>query len=65
MTSRICTFLEQLYADVTSVNSFFAYDKIINNSDNFRIKCLFHSKIIGILEIMSSNVIKFLFSCYI
>ena len=30
----------QLYSDVTSVNSVFVSDKIINNSDNIRIKCL-------------------------
>ena len=28
----------QLYSYVTSVNSVFASDKIINNSDNFKIK---------------------------
>ena len=35
----------QLYSDVTSVNLVFVTDKIINNSDNFRKKCLSYSKI--------------------
>ena len=46
---RICTLSVQLlYSDVTSVNSVFVCDKVINNSDNFRIKCLSHSKISAI-----------------
>ena len=36
----VCTLLMQMYSDVTSVNLVFVSDKIINNSDNFRIKCL-------------------------
>ena len=35
---KMCT--AQLYFDGTSVNSVFVSDKIINNSDNFRMKCL-------------------------
>ena len=42
----------QLYSDVTSVNSVFVSDKIINNSDNFRIKCLSYSKISAILCVL-------------
>ena len=38
-----------LYSVVTSVNSVFVSDKIINNSDNFRIKVLFLRKISAIL----------------
>ena len=30
----------QVYSDVTSANSVFVSDKIINNSENFRIKYL-------------------------
>ena len=37
---RTCKLSVQLYSDVTSVNSV-----IINNIDNFRIKCLSYSKI--------------------
>ena len=66
----------QLYSDVTSVNSVFVSDKIINNCDNFRIKCLTYRKtsvefyvffivcfntFYLILEIMSTNVRKFRF----
>ena len=36
-------------SDVTSVNLVFVSDKIINNSDHFRIKCLSYSKISAIL----------------
>ena len=35
----------QLYSDVTSGNLVFVSDKIINNSDNFGIKCLSYSEI--------------------
>ena len=31
---RICTLSVQLYSYITSVNSVFGFDKIINNSDN-------------------------------
>ena len=37
-----------MYSDVISANWVFTSDKIINNSDNFRIKCLSYSKIIVI-----------------
>ena len=37
---RICTLSVQLYSDVTSVNSVFVSYTIIDNTDNFRIKCL-------------------------
>ena len=53
---QICTLSVQLYSHVTSVNPVFAFDKIINNIDNFRIKSLFYSKISAIL-----CVIYFLF----
>ena len=33
----------------SQVSTYFLSDKIINNSDNFRIKCLSHSKISAIL----------------
>ena len=50
---RICTLSVQLYSYVTSVcNSVFVSDKIINNSDNFRIKCLFYNKISVILCVL-------------
>ena len=71
----------QLYSDVTSVNSGFVPDKIIKDSDTFRIKCLPYSKISAILymyslfcvftlfylilENMSTIVRKFCFPCYI
>ena len=45
----MCTLSVQLYSYVTSVNLGFVSDKIINNSYNFRIKCLFYSKISAIL----------------
>ena len=45
---RICTFSVQLYSDVTSVNWVFVSIKIINNSDNSRIKCLSYNKISAI-----------------
>ena len=35
---RICILSVQLYSYVTSVNSVFVFDNIINNSGNFRIK---------------------------
>ena len=38
-----------LYSDVTSVNSVFVFDKIINNSDNFRIKCLSYNSEISLI----------------
>ena len=46
---RICTLSVQLYSDVTSVNSVFVSDQIINDSDSFRIKCLSYSKISAIV----------------
>ena len=46
---RICSLSVQLYSYVTSVNSVFVNLKIINNSTNFRIKCLYYSKISVIL----------------
>ena len=42
---KICTLSVQLYSDVTSVSSVFVSDKIINNIDNFRIKCLSYKEI--------------------
>ena len=47
-----CTLSVQLFSDFTSVNSVFVSDKIIYNSDNFRIKCLFYSKISAILCVL-------------
>ena len=41
-----------LSSQLTSVNSVFASDKIINNRDHFRIKCLSHSKISAILCVL-------------
>ena len=43
---------EQLYSDVKSVNSVFVFDKIINNSDSFRIKYLSGSEISVILCVL-------------
>ena len=45
----VCTLSRQF---VTSVNSVFVSDKIINNSDNFRIKCFSYSKISAILCVL-------------
>ena len=42
----------QLYSDVTSVDSVFVSDKNVNNSDNFRIKCLSYSNISAILCVL-------------
>ena len=69
--------LVQLYFHVTSVNSVFVSDKVINNYDNFRIKSLSYSEISAILcsvfsvltffslilENMSTNVRNFVFLC--
>ena len=49
---RVCTLSVHLYSDVTSVNSVFVSDKIVNNSDNFRIKCLSYSNISAILRVL-------------
>ena len=38
-----------MYSYVTSVNLIVVSDKTINNSDNFRLKCLSYSKIRAIL----------------
>ena len=66
-------FSVQLFSYVTSVNLVFVSDKINNNSDNFRIKCLPYSKMCSlfsvftifylILENMSANVTTFCFPC--
>ena len=40
----ICTLSVQLYSYITSVNSVFMPDKIINDSDNFRRKSLSYSE---------------------
>ena len=45
----------QLYSDVTSFNSAFVSDKINNNSDNFRIKCLSFYKMSAILCVLYNN----------
>ena len=72
---RICALSVQLYSDVTSVNLVFVSDKIIKNSDNFKIKCLSYSKKFNfmcslvsvfllfylIYENMSTNVRQFRF----
>ena len=42
----------QLYSYLRSVISVFASAKIINDSENFRIKCLSYSKIIAILCVL-------------
>ena len=72
----MCTLSVQLHSDVTSANSVFVSDKIDNNSDNFRMKCLSYIKISVILcvlyflflnffylilENMSTNVRKLVF----
>ena len=64
-----------MYSDVTSVNLICVSDKIINNSDNFKIKCLSNSKISAffcvftlfylILENISTNVRKLFFFLYL
>ena len=46
----------QLYSDVTNVNSVFVSDKIINNSDDYKIKCLSYSKISAILCVLLFSV---------
>ena len=51
-TDSNCSLSVLLYSDVTSVNSVCVSDKIINNSDNFRIQCLFYSKISEILCVL-------------
>ena len=51
-----------LYSDVTSVNSVFASDKIINNIDNFGIKCLSYNKINAILCVLCFLFLNFLFN---
>ena len=55
----ICTLSVQLYSDVTSVNSVFPSDKIIHNSDNFRIKCLSYSKKSTILFFLQFLFVNF------
>ena len=42
----------QLYSDVTTVNSVLMSNKLINNSDNFRIKCLSYCNISAILCVL-------------
>ena len=70
---KMCT--AQLYFDVTSVNSVFVSDKIIKNSDNFRMKTLSNIKvilrvqqflfIIIFIKSWKTNVRKFCFPCYL
>jgi len=43
-------FVHFLYSYATSVNSVFVADKIINNSNNFRIKCNFMSSLVSVLH---------------
>ena len=50
----------QLFSDVTSINSVFKFDKIVNNIDNFRSKCIFNSKISVILCILYFVFTQFL-----
>ena len=57
-----CTLSVQLFSDFTSVNSVFVSDKIIYNSDNFRIKCLFFSKISAIFFFFIFCSYTFLFN---
>ena len=49
-------------SDVTSVNSVFVSDKIINNSDYFRIKCLSCSKVSSIWCVLFFCLYTFLFN---
>ena len=51
----------QQYSDVTSVNSVFVSKKIVNNSANFRIKCLSYSKINAILCVLCFLFLHFFF----
>ena len=65
----------QVYSDVTSANSVFVSDKIINNSENFRIKYLSCNKKVHfyyfimcyylILENIATNFRTFRLPCYI
>ena len=48
-----------LYSDVTSVNFVFVSDKIINNSENFRIKCFSYSEISAILWVLYFLILHF------
>ena len=57
----MCTLSVQLYSDVRSVNSVFVSYKIINNSDNFRVKCLSYSEISAILCVLYFLFFHFLF----
>ena len=59
---RIWTLSVQLYSYVTSDNPVFVSDKIINNSDNFRTKCLSYSKISAILCVLYFLFLHFLFN---
>ena len=59
--SRICTLSVELYSDVTSVDSVFVTDKIINSSD-FRKKCLSYSKISATLCVLNFCFYTFLFN---
>ena len=51
----------QVYSDATSANSVFVSDKIINNSDNFRIKYLSYNKKVHFYVFFSFCPSTFLF----
>ena len=57
-----CVHSVQLYSDVTSVNVVFAFDKNINNSDNFRTKCVSYSKISAIWCVLNFLFLHFLYN---
>ena len=59
---RICTHSVQLYSYVTSVNLVVVFDKIINNSDNFRIKCYSDSEISAILCVLYFLILHFFYN---
>ena len=51
-----------MYSYVTSVNSVFVSDKIINESDSFRIKRLSYNKISAIVCVPDFLFLHFLFN---
>ena len=58
----ICTLSVQLYSYITSFNSVFMPEKIINNSDNFGIKSLSYSEKGAILCVIYFPFLHFLFN---
>ena len=62
MGSVFCTLSVQLYSYATSVNSVYVSNKIINNIDNFKIKCLSYSKISAVVCVLYFPCLHFLFN---